>query len=218
MSFLKFEPTEENREKLKKALLKPGKTEGYTVYPVVLDQLLAHPLTRIGFYWAKTLYRSGLSPFAYAGITRQPPRRIVKQIEKEGTFTHIDLCTVVQLPICCISYGIQHDRWPSSVATLKNAYDDALLGMEEEELEESSWRDSRPPDRAPFSPRWKNRTLEQMLKRYGGPSWRRHCTREFDPFRAEEVECIDGISPEEWKALKKVYFLGETPYAPTESA
>jgi hypothetical protein len=213
MSFLKFEPTEENRQKLQKAL-HPDKL----VYPVVLDGLLAHPLARIGFYWSKVMYRSGLSPFAYAGITGQSPRKVMKQLEKEGTFTHISLCSVVQLPVCSLTYGIQYDRWPTNFTILINTYDNDVLGKEEEEEEEGIWRTHTSSARAPYSPRWKNRTLEQMLKRYGGPSWRRHCTRVFDPFRANECEQLEGISPEQWRDMQKVYLLGEKPYAPTKSA
>lgn len=208
MSFLKFEPTEENRQKLQKAL-HPDRI----VYPVVLDELLAHPLARIGFYWSKIIYRSGLSPFAYAGITGQSPRKVMKQLEEEGTFTHISLCSVVQLPVCSLTYGIQHDRWPSSPVRLRDTYDDEILQLDSDENSLFSDR-----ERAKFSPKWRNRTLEQMLKRYGGPSWRRHCTRVFDPFRANECEQLEGISPEQWRNMKKIYFLGEKLYAPTKSA
>jgi hypothetical protein len=86
-------------------------------------------------------------------------------------------------------------------------YDDEVLSLEEDD-KESRYPDGE--DRAPNSPRWENRTLDKMLKRYGGRTWRKHCKRLFDPFRAADVQPVTPITQAQWKRLKQAYWLTES--------
>jgi hypothetical protein len=205
MSFLTFEPTQANRDKLQDFLrgdLYSRERGANLIQPHILDKLLEKPLTRVGFLWSRIFHRSALSPFGYAGITQNSPRKVLKQLEAEGTFTHLDYCSVVQLPVAFLCYSITFSDWISTTRTLKNSYDSSLLIAEERETCEEDI-DGRAFRSAPYS----KRTLEQMLLRYGGLSWRKYCKRRFDPFRAREIDVIDEITPDEWLNLKQVYTL-----------
>ena len=203
MKYPILEPTPENRGMLLKALTASPSQLSY-ISETVLDGLLKHPFARPAFLWRYGYVRSALSPFALAGISQIPPREVIKKLEEEGTFTHIELCTTVQLPVCYLSYNIAYDRWSKSPVKLdKEPYE---TGLDEAEEGEREWGD---PYRSPRTPPWKKRTLEWMLNRYGGKTWRRHCKRIFDPFRAREGDYFDHISLKQWNQLKKVYWLNQ---------
>jgi hypothetical protein len=208
--YLKFKPTPENVDLLSRiyAQVDP-ENQPVQINPTVLKKLLQHPLARIGFMWGRSMEHHGLSPFAYAGITQVPPKRILEALTQEGTFTGINYCETTQLPIVNMSYRIQRDFWPSHLEDFRNRYDEEVSGRAVDERLDPEYFDG---ERASRSARWENRTLEKMLKRYGGKTWKRHCKRVFDPFHALEMDGYDpddSITPTEWRLLKRVYFLEE---------
>jgi hypothetical protein len=199
MSFLKFEPTPENVKLLKAIIDLPYLTDE------VAAKLLQHPLTRVGFVWSRKYHRSALSPFAYAGITKVPPQKVLEQLKAEDTFEGLELCYTVHLPVAHVSYRIQPEHWPTErlLGPFPNNYDDEVFNAAEDERVYGGSDHGR----APHSARWENRTLAHLMKRFGGKNWRRYCKRVFDPFRAPEVEDVGHITPEQWLKLKQAYYL-----------
>ena len=149
-----------------------------TITPRVMQILLENPLTRVGFYWVEELGREGgLSPFGYAGITGNSPRKVMEQLEKEPYFYDIGFCWTTKLPIAFL-----YEAGPAYIA--KRRHDELPNNYDDPSAED--------PDDLP--------TLEEMLESYGGRDWRKHCVAGFDPFKRKA-----GINEVKWRALKEFY-------------
>lgn len=209
MSFLKFEPTPENIEKVEKYVLgEPDEARA--------KHLCGFPLSRISVAWITICQRNGLSPFAYAGITRRPPREVVEQYAKEPPHLEWGLCTTVELPVggaqwewTQTGYIMPGRSYEQSASAEKRLLDFTYYEADLENYlldggydygDEQSW-DELKEAKGPRS--FKRRTMEALLERFGGKTWKRHCVRKFNPFHVTG----GGISEKGWKQLKSAYYL-----------
>jgi len=165
------------------------KSSGYT-YKTVWEALGEKPVSRVAYMWDISGY-AGLSPFALAGITRHSPSEVLEQIKKEQTSCTLSFCNETQLPILFFSF---HGTYRE---VFKNFYNEEMGNhFTEYGNDEEDYR----ADYGDFP--YEERTLEALLKKYGGANYRRFCNRRFDPF---EVGQRNHISPETWTDLREVY-------------
>jgi hypothetical protein len=214
MSFHVVPPTEEN-QKLVEKYVYLGRSH---IKPEFLAALCENPLSRIGVAW-HNLERSGLSPFLYSAISRQEPRKVLEQYAEEWPSGVWQLCSTVMLPVGYVDtnwtasgYGTRPYKTVRKEALLDfSIYDEEIL--EQEEIVNQDIEDYRrdPWGEKPYLPSGRNaystRTMEKLLKRFGGKTWKRHCKRTFNPFKKETSG--GGVDLQEWKILKQAYWLKE---------
>lgn len=124
------------------------------------------------------LGHAGITPFSLAGITGESPRRVMRKLTTTSAGDGLDMfyCSYTGLPV--ISPG----GWKSGREFLRNYHQEDLEGEffeDDEEIERHS--------------------LPTMMKKYGGVGWKRHCTREFNPFCSRTAK---HFTPKQWAAAK----------------
>ena len=163
--------------------------------PEVFKVLCEEPLLRIHYAWLEYLGGGGgLTPFSYAGLTGIPPKKVFPLLEKCPYFTCVGWCGDTWLPIVFGTY-VTCEFANKRVVKWCNTYDSGAG-----EWVNSYWDD---PDVKPLILKRREEelvTLEHLLERFGGASWKRHCTRRFDPFKQN---CALGLR--DWKTLKEFY-------------
>lgn len=176
---------------------------------------LSAPLSRVVFTW-QLQGRSGLSPFALAGISGVPPKEVVKYLASEECPEFLDdmfLCCTVQLPVIAMGCSPQYDdpEGHNQRPCNDQPYQEDIDAMQESV---DYWLANKtnldPYDDRPRLPvkgtlPWGERTLDKMLQLYGGRDWKRYCKRLFNPFKARNVR---PVTPAQWKLLKFAYTLG----------
>lgn len=139
-----------------------------------------------------SLGNTGLSPFALAGISHTSPRGVLKRLQRNRCKLSMSFCETTCLPIVSPGWGSNE---------FKDYYEDDLNDWAVRRLEEEdggycgSFSDQEIDNMA--APH----RLEVLLKRFGGPSWRRHCTKDFNPFRQR----VASISEERWAQFQKLW-------------
>ena len=119
---------------------------------------------------------AGITPFCLAGIVRKSPRTVWADLQgPKGAGLEMFYCTYTQLPI------LSYTGWGSKL-TNNHMYD-----IKEEEQYEEENLDGK--------------SMTALLRRYGGKSWRKHCTRKFNPFQQPSTR---EVSLPEWRALQRL--------------
>jgi hypothetical protein len=153
------------------------------ISPEVLEDLRANPITRISYAWMNFCEgEGGLSPFAIAGITRISPKRVMTQAAKEPFMSCVDLCVTTLVPIL-FAKSLDPDQLSTWGGEFKNRFNADLA---------TYGRD--------YGLDYEKDSFEEYMRKYGGDTWKRHCTRRFDP---KEKGCE--ISPEYWTVLREFY-------------
>jgi len=151
-----------------------------------LEYLFNAPVSRVAYTWKQILRNYYLSPFAMAGITKHSPQEVLEQAlleEKEFGFrTDIILCSDTMLPV--MSYDF---------FCLRPDHNKGRRRASMEQLWRSYNRDSSV---------YSTDSFEEMLAAFGGPDWKIHCTRTFDPV---EKGRRNHISLADWATLRRAY-------------
>lgn len=128
--------------------------------------------------------RSGLTPFALAGIAGISPRRVMLRIKHNPNVSLLlGFCGTTRLPVYSAN-------WSSTPVPLRDKYLQDLRRWLEND--------------APYEedPSEEEYSLERLLRLYGGKTWRTHCTPDFNPHEQDETFEFD---PDEWEQMKQLY-------------
>jgi hypothetical protein len=138
-------------------------------------------------YWRARTGGTGLSPFALAGISGINPRLLIRRIAELNRPLQLGYCTTSLLPIYSPAWGILQYR-----------------NYHQEDLE----AEFRNGDLGDAGETQETYELDTLLAKYGSPrTWRKHCTRIFDPFQSVRnqptPQCWDDMKAL-WKLVTKV--------------
>jgi hypothetical protein len=142
---------------------------------------------------------SGLSPFAMAGISNTSPRRVMKRLAATRNCSlQLGFCSTTYLPILFRKWGALDGG-----ANFSNYHEEDMM---QHFMDEAYDCEDNPEKWA--EEETKGMHLRDLMREYGGASWRRYCTRDFNPFDMP----TNNPTPKMWLFLKKVWKAADAAY------